>query len=609
MADKTVKTRIQIKRETESNWNTASTSTTPFKPLSGELIYYTDKKLLKVGDGTNTPKNLPVLADGCTKDYVSTEIGKLKFAGASTQGGAASSAAKLTNTTEIGNSTTPVYFNSSGVPVACGTLFYAASSTAGGAADKAKALVNAEGNLAQVGSETNPVYITSQGVPAATNIPWAKMADGGASGCRPAHAANRIIKGASDTADNSVGDANKPVYIDRDGIPRAVEGLTVSTTGNANTATKLQYETDINVTGAVSATGIRFDGSPKVTNGTPSRNAANIEISGLKEAYLTWGGKNFVDNYGPIDAAVISTLGANRFAFLKPAGVTIQYSRDAGATWSNYTAASDTSYSKALFGVGNNGIRIGKYADNEAGATANGANYLVRVTIKSDDAQIYSELRKFAIYISTNGSSNCWCTIEAAQKSAPTTWKTFAGQVPISGWSGWNIINTNPICTYSNNNSQYQYIRFTFGANGGDTNHQGMQIMQIQAFGGVGWTTPSNMASTGHIYSYDNDQNVLFPGAVTATQGFNGNATTATALANTNVGSATTPVYFVNGRPVASNKIPTIHTGSALPSDSLGSDGDLYVMPYARTLPAIYSGTTVPDHSIGVNGDIYILYE
>lgn len=609
MADKTVKTRIQIKRETESSWNTASTSATPFKPLDGELIYYKDKKLLKVGDGTNTPKDLPVLADGCTKDYVATEIGKLNFAGASTQGGAATSAAKLTNTTAIGNSTTPVYFSADGVPVACGTLFYAASSTAGGAADKAKALVNAEGNLTQVGSDINPVYITSQGVPAATNIPWAKMADGGANGCRPAHAANRIIKGVSDTADNSVGDANKPVYIDRDGIPRAVEGLTVSTTGNANTATKLQYETDINVTGAVSATGIRFDGSPKVTNGTASRNTANIEISGLKEAYLTWGGKNFADNYGPIDAAMISTLGANRFAFLKPAGVTIQYSRDAGTTWADYTTASDTSYAKDLFGIGGIGIRLGKYTDDEPGATANGANYLVRVTIKSDDAKIYSELRKFAIRISTNGSANCWCTIEAAQKSTPDTWTTFASAVPISGWSGWNIINTNPIRTYGNNDAQYQYIRFTFGANGGSTNYKGLQIFQIQAFGGIGWTIPSNMARDGHIYQYDNDQNVAFPGVVTSTKGFIGNASTATALANTNVGSATTPVYFVNGKPVESNKIPTIHTGSSLPSDSLGSDGDLYVMPYARTLPAIYSGTTIPDHSIGVNGDIYILYE
>ena len=32
------------------------------------------------------------------------------------------------------------------------------------------------------------------------------------------------------------------------------------------------------------------------------------------------------------------------------------------------------------------------------------------------------------------------------------------------------------------------------------------------------WTTPSNLATTGHIYSYDISQNVTFPATVTATK-------------------------------------------------------------------------------------------
>lgn len=35
-------------------------------------------------------------------------------------------------------------------------------------------------------------------------------------------------------------------------------------------------------------------------------------------------------------------------------------------------------------------------------------------------------------------------------------------------------------------------------------------------FGGVGWTTPSNRAKTGHIYTYDSSQNVTFPAAITS---------------------------------------------------------------------------------------------
>lgn len=53
---------------------------------------------------------------------------------------------------------------------------------------------------------------------------------------------------------------------------------------------------------------------------------------GNYEANLKWGGKNFVADYGPLDAAMIPELGANRFAFLRPEGITLEYSKDGGNT-------------------------------------------------------------------------------------------------------------------------------------------------------------------------------------------------------------------------------------------------------------------------------------
>ena len=52
MAEKTIKTRIQSKHETEANWNKA----TNFVPLKGEIIIYDpdttyDYPRIKVGDG------------------------------------------------------------------------------------------------------------------------------------------------------------------------------------------------------------------------------------------------------------------------------------------------------------------------------------------------------------------------------------------------------------------------------------------------------------------------------------------------------------------------------------------------------------------------------
>ena len=65
MAENTIKSRIQLKNDTEANWNKA----TNFIPKPGELIIYsTDNTYsfcrLKVGDGLTTVPNLPFIDAG-----------------------------------------------------------------------------------------------------------------------------------------------------------------------------------------------------------------------------------------------------------------------------------------------------------------------------------------------------------------------------------------------------------------------------------------------------------------------------------------------------------------------------------------------------------------
>ena len=236
------------------------------------------------------------------------------------------------------------------------------------------------------------------------------------------------------------------------------------------------------------------------------------------EAKLQWGGQNYAGTSGPLDAALVPELGANRFAFAKAAGITVQYSRNGGSSWTDYglTDAQKT----ALFSSGNS-VSIGK-ADSTNKATANGTNYQLQVILSTSPAGIYTEIKKFAIYVSTNGSNSCTVTIQRALESTPTTFVNVATDVPLSGWSGWNIINVTPFTTYGNTTTtQNGRVKFIFKANGGSTNYTGLQITKIQAYGGVGWTTPSNMALSGHLYAYDSSQNATFPAQITATQ-FNG---------------------------------------------------------------------------------------
>ena len=62
MASNTIKTRIQLKNDTEAHWDLA----TNFVPLAGELIIYSADNAhpfsrLKVGDGVTTVTNLPFI--------------------------------------------------------------------------------------------------------------------------------------------------------------------------------------------------------------------------------------------------------------------------------------------------------------------------------------------------------------------------------------------------------------------------------------------------------------------------------------------------------------------------------------------------------------------
>ena len=242
-----------------------------------------------------------------------------------------------------------------------------------------------------------------------------------------------------------------------------------------------------------------------VKNGT-----AMVATDVMKEAFLQWGGKNFSADYGPLDAALISDLGADRFAFIPAAKWQVEYSRDNGRTWQDYGATDVQKLSLTSVGTS---LSIGK-ATSENKATA---DYKLRLTLTTTNT-VYSVLNKFAIDVSTNGSTGCYVTIEGRTKAnvdaGANTWVTFAENIPVSGWSGWNIINTSGITTHGNTNNQYANLRFTFGCTGGSSTYSGLQIRRLKAFGGVGWQTPSNMAKYGSLYRYDYSQNALFPADV-----------------------------------------------------------------------------------------------
>lgn len=306
----------------------------------------------------------------------------------------------------------------------------------------------------------------------------------------------------STTADDYI--KNKPT------IPTAGTGLTLSGSAfnhsNSVTAGTIGSSSASSGSTTIAIPYANYDAQGHIT----SKGTHTHTISSYPEANLTWGGKNFSASYGPIDAAMIDVLGANRFAFLKAEGLTIEYSTDNGTNWSDYEA---TDLQKVgLFSSGQS-FYLGKHTTTGSCTV----NDLLRVTVSTSPARLYTSLNKIAIYMSTSGST-VDVKIEKALESTPTSFSTHLDWTPISGWSGWNILNISSITTYGNSAaSQYGRIRFIFRATKVNTNYTAASISKIMGFGGVGWTTPSNMAATGHLYSYDSSQNATFPAKVTAT--------------------------------------------------------------------------------------------
>ena len=247
-------------------------------------------------------------------------------------------------------------------------------------------------------------------------------------------------------------------------------------------------------------------------------------ITSFPEAYLSWGGKNYASSYGPIDAALVDVLRANRFDGLPAECITVEYSRDGGATWLDYGATDKQKVDMVSQTPDRANLDIGK---NDTDNPVN-ANHKLRVIINTftqgGTNKLYTELRKFIIYVNNASNFQTTCTIKKRAQpdyaAGNDVWSVVSENIPIAGWSGYNVINTSTINTYGNQSHQSRELMFEFSIGNPPSSGRGFSILKIFAYGGVGYDTPSNMAARGHLYSYDYQQNANFPSKVNAVGGF-----------------------------------------------------------------------------------------
>ena len=142
----------------------------------------------------------------------------------------------------------------------------------------------------------------------------------------------------------------------------------------------------------------------------------------IYEANLEWGGKDMLDSFSPIDAAMVPELGSDHFCFCPPSNVDIEYSIDGGKTWLDYGLTIDQKWK--LFSLGAD-YAIGKCASNNQ-STDN----LLRITMRAAGV-IYTQIKKFIFYISTNGSRQSYVTIETQKDGSD--FKAYGGKHYLEG--------------------------------------------------------------------------------------------------------------------------------------------------------------------------------
>ena len=257
---------------------------------------------------------------------------------------------------------------------------------------------------------------------------------------------------------------------------------------------------------------------------------------GVNQSAIGWGGDSVASNVTPIGAAMSAMHSANRLAFLDPDAINVEYSNNAGSTWTSYGAANADKIKLVTF---EDAVSFNLGKSGEAST-----NNKLRITLTASTTSkmyFYTLAVKLLINVSTSGHGMN-VLIERKNGASGASWDSI-GTYDLAGWSGWNDI---PLYTViggsSNQTSQPWQLRFTFNCTSVNSSYKNSlsNVLSLKLFGVTNWMGASTLASTGNLYYYDWQQNATFPKNVTA-ESFSGNGAQLTALNATNITQGTLP--------------------------------------------------------------------
>lgn len=250
---------------------------------------------------------------------------------------------------------------------------------------------------------------------------------------------------------------------------------------------------------------------------------------------------------------LIAYARANRFAFLPAEQIIIEKTTDGGTTWQDAGVSDATK--KALFAT--RGASVSIPLLNNAKSTSCGVRITItamKYAVPSGTAETgkyaywnstyvtaqerYSNLREMWFWLSANNDT-IRVQVYSATGASPDNWVSiFDTNFGLTGWSGsdWIRLGGQTFGGGTTQTGNYWNWRIVFWSRMKDgasefASSTAQVINGIQGHGDSVWGIPNGMMKEDHLYTWDVNQNALFPANVTATQfngNLNGNATTAT---------------------------------------------------------------------------------
>lgn len=247
-----------------------------------------------------------------------------------------------------------------------------------------------------------------------------------------------------------------------------------------------------------------FNGSVKVNNMLTAK--AIMFTTADSNAY----GTDLQNWDGSIGANV-----TNMFNGISYANTVIEYSTDGGSSWHTYTSNPTWRFNL----INDNVDAHNFYLGNNTSDTSSDDNNLaqikknkLRVTVKVPN-ELYQELSWISVDV--NNGVKIKCQVYFGNSSGAYT--EYVSKVMI-GWAHKCDICVGPL-NVNVGNDTYRYVRLVFSHLDNHTDLRNGIIAKIRALGLTKYSRNNGkytLATTGHIYDYNLNMNVVFPAGITA---------------------------------------------------------------------------------------------